>query len=68
MCGQLFTGALGLKLTAVGPVATAPSFLFLWIWSHGSGKAPYGPGLPFLTWLSMQGLVATVSEGSCGFL
>lgn len=34
------TLALGLKLTVVGPVATAPSFLFLWTWSHGSGKAP----------------------------
>lgn len=38
--GSWLTLALGLKLTVVGPVATAPSFLFRWTWSHGSGKAP----------------------------
>lgn len=47
------TSALGLKLTVVGPVATSPTYLFPWTWSHGSGKAPEGTGLPFLTWLPM---------------
>lgn len=58
------TLALDLKPTVVGPVATATSFQFQLTRSHGSGKRT---GLPFLTWLPIQGLVATVSKGSCGF-
>lgn len=61
-----FTLALGLKPTVVGPVATAPSFLFLWTWPHGSGKTPRGTELPFLTWHPI--LVATVSKESYGLL
>lgn len=68
MCGQLVHLGSGFKADSCWSCGHCPIIPFLWIWSHGSGKAPYGPGLPFLTWLPIQGLVATVSEGSCGLL